>query len=265
VIKQSNASRRLLIMGHRGARYVVPENTQAAYELAMEVGVDCIELDVHLSKDDALIVMHDATLDRTTDGVGEIRDWTLAELRALNAAATYEGERDYGVQRIPTLQDVYDLVQGRIQINIEIKTDSRGKRYPGMEEKLIEVIERNQAADYTIISSFDFPTLECARSLAPALGIYGIVSKEYFQKIDVDDPARVVEGFIRQGFHWVAVNKAFLTKELAHDLTSAGITVHTWVINDVAEMWSFVDMGIDVITTDRPDLLVAAYREAKLV
>jgi glycerophosphoryl diester phosphodiesterase len=263
VIKQPDDPRRLLIMGHRGARYIVPENTQTAYELAMEVGVDCIELDVHLSKDDALIVMHDATLDRTSDGVGEIRDWTLAELKTLNAAATHEGDRDYGVQRIPILQDVYDLVQGRIQINVEIKTDSRGKRYPGIEEKVIEVIERNRAADYTIISSFDFPTLERVRALAPALGIYGIVSKEYFQKIDVDDPARVVADFTRQGFRWVAVNKAFLTSELANGLTSAGITVHTWVINDVAEMWSLVDIGIDAITTDRPDLLVAAYREAR--
>lgn len=257
---QTDTPRRLLIMGHRGARYIVPENTEAAYQLALEVDVDCIELDVHLSKDDELIVMHDARVDRTTDGVGEIRAHTLAELKALNAAARHEGENNYGVQRIPTLQDVYDLVQGRTQINVEIKTDSQGHRYPGIEEKLLAVIEHNRAADYTIISSFDFPTLATVRSLAPSLALYGIVSKEYFQTVNPHNPSQVVEDFVRHGFRWVAVNKGFLTQPLRDSLASAGIFIHTWVINEEAEMWSFVEMGVDAITTDRPDLLVSAYR-----
>jgi glycerophosphoryl diester phosphodiesterase len=260
VVKQPANPQPLIIMGHRGARYIAPENTEAAYRLALEVGVHSIELDVHLSKDNELIVMHDARVDRTTDGEGEIRARTLAELKQLNAAASHEGDIDYGVQQIPTLQEVYDLVQGQTQINIEIKTDSQGHRYPDIEEKVIEVIERNQAADYTIVSSFDFPTLETVRTLSPSLGIYAIVSKEYFQALGSDHPAKAVDDFVRRGFRWVAVNKGYLTQPLRDGLAEAGILVHTWVVNEEAEMWSFVEMGVDAITTDRPDLLVAAYR-----
>ena len=250
----------LRIMGHRGAKEIVPENTLSAFQLAIDAGVDAVELDVHLSKDGELIVMHDALLDRTTNGRGAIRDFTLAELKTLNAAATFAGSATTHPQAIPTLQEVYDLVQGRVQINVEIKTAHDGTRYPDLETKLIELVRRNAAASYTVLSSFHFPILATLQTLAPEIRRYAIVARDYFQRLDPNQPALVAADLAAKGLDWVAVNKSYLTKPLVDELHARGFIVHTWVINEVAELWLFVEMGVDAITTDRPDLLVPAYK-----
>ncbi len=252
--------RQLMIMGHRGAREIVPENTLAAYGLAIQAGVDAIEIDVHLTRDGELAVMHDAGLERTTDGSGAIHEFTLAELKLLNAAAKHEGDVDYGVQRVPALQDVYDFVQGKVQINIEIKTNAGGKRYPGIERKVVDVVRANNAVDYTIISSFDFPTLADIGALAPEITRYAIVSHEYFRSKGAGAAEALVSELTGLGLDWVAVNKAYVTPELVQLMQRHGKRVHAWVINEVPEMWSCVEMGIDYITTDRPDRLIPAYR-----
>jgi glycerophosphoryl diester phosphodiesterase len=156
----------LEIVGHRGAKGIAPENTLVGFQVALELGVDMIELDVHLSKDGELVVIHDPRLERTTDGRGLVSAYTLAELKELDAAARFEGDTSYGVQRIPTLEEVYALVQGRTRINVEIKRTADGERYPGIEGKVVESVRRNDALAYTIISSFDFPTR--SKSLNPS-------------------------------------------------------------------------------------------------
>jgi len=254
--------RRLSIMGHRGAREVAPENTLAAYGLAIEAGVDALELDVHLSNDGELAVMHDARLERTTDGQGELREHTMAELKTLNAAANHTG-RDYGVQRIPTLQETYDFVQGRVQINIEIKTDAGGNRYDGIEQKVVDLVRRNNAAGFTIISSFNFPSLLAVRALAPEIQLYAIVSKEYFAQKGSTEPAVLAAEMVESRFNWVAINKSFLTAAMVETLKAQGVRVHGWVVNEVPEMWTIFDMGVDYITTDRPDILIPAYRKGR--
>jgi len=255
-------ARRLKIMGHRGAREVAPENTLAAYGLAIETGADAIELDVQLSKDGELAIMHDARLERTTDGQGQLRDYTLAELKTLNAAANHSG-RDYGVQRIPTLQEAYDFVQGRLQINIEIKTGADGNRYDGIEQKVVELVRRNNAVDYTVISSFNFPSLHAVRALAPEIQLYGIVSHEFFTLKGSTEAAVLATEIAQNGFDWVAVNKAYLSAAMVETLRSQGIKAHGWVVNEVSEMWDIFDMGVDYITTDRPDVLIPAYRQGR--
>lgn len=251
----------LLIMGHRGAQEIVPENTMSAFQLALAVGVDAIELDVHLSKDGALVVMHDALLDRTTDGRGALRDYTLAELKTLNAAASFAGTP----QTIPTLQEVYDLVQGRVQINVEIKTAYDGTRYPDIEAKIIDLVRQNGAASYTVLSSFHFPILADLQTQAPAIKRYAIVARAYFQTIDPAQPALVAADLAARGFDWVAIHKGYLTQPLVDTLHAHDITVHTWVINEAPELWSFVEMGVDAITTDRPDQLVPLYKQQRRV
>ena len=254
---------RLLIMGHRGAREVVPENTLAAYGFAIASGVDAIELDVQLTADGELAVMHDARLERTTNGHGPLRELTLAQLKELNAAANHAGP-DYGVQRIPTLQEVYDFVQGRVQINVEIKMDAAGARYAGIEEKVMELTLRNQAAGYTVVSSFSFPTVAAIRAMAPPdLRIYAIVGRDYFADKGPHAPATLVSELGNLGVSWVAVQKDFLSPERVAALKAEGAAVHAWVVNDVAEMWELVGLGVDAITTDRPDIIVPAYRAGK--
>lgn len=259
----STEASRLLIMGHRGAREIAPENTLAAYGFAIECGVDALELDVQLTADGELAVMHDARLDRTTDGHGELRQYTLAQLKELNAAAHHAG-LDYGIQRIPTLQEVYDFVQGRVQINIEIKTDAAGARYPGVEEKVVELVLRNQAESYTIVSSFSFPSVAAVRDMVPAgPRLYAIVGREYFSAKGSAAPASLAADLRDLGVRWVAVQKEYLTPELIAALKAESVAVHAWVVNDAAEMWRLVGLGVDAITTDRPDIIVPAYRAGK--
>ncbi len=254
------ASKPLLIVGHRGAKEVVPENTLPAFQFALDAGVDAIELDVHLSKDGELIVMHDATIDRTTDGCGAIRDFTVVELKQFNAAANLGDHGSGDHVSIPTLQEVYDLVEGRIPINIEIKKGPDGTRYPDIEEKLIALVRRNRTIDLTVLSSFDFPTLATVQALAPDILNHAIVARDYFQTPGLETPEQVTADLVARSVHWVAINKHYLTRTLVNQLQTQGIMVHVWVINEDDELQGCVALGVDAITTDRPDRIIPLYQ-----
>lgn len=259
------AEHRIQIVGHRGAKGVAPENTLASFQAALDVGVDMIELDVHLSRDGELVVIHDPRLERTTDGSGLVGDFTLEELKGLDASAKFEGGAWSGVQRIPTLQEVYDLVQGQVEINVEIKTAEDGSRYPGIEDKVVALARENNALAYTVVSSFDFPTVQEVQSLEPEMACYAIVSTDYFREMGLQDRRAndVVADLVAHGFSQVAVNKQYLSKDLMSLLTEAGFVVGVWVLNDLDEMWAFAELGVDRVTTDRPDLLTAAIQGAE--
>ncbi len=250
------------ITGHRGARGIAPENTLPSFQVALDLRVDIIELDVHLTRDGELAVMHDALVDRTTDGTGPVASYTLAALKRLNAAAKFSGAVQYGPQQAPTLQEVYDLVAGRCTINIEVKQAADGMRYPQIEEKLVEFLHRNDPANRSILSSFDQPTLVRIHELEPRLRRHGIVSRPYFETMAARGKGTedVVADFMARGVDWVSVNKAFMTPELAAKMKKAGMSVHVWIVDDLEGLIKFAAMGVDEITTDRPDVLMAAGR-----
>ncbi|MBN1316796.1 MAG: hypothetical protein JXA42_15055 [Anaerolineales bacterium] len=248
----------LEILGHRGARALAPENTYVSFQAALDANVDMIELDVHLSKDGELVVIHDPCLERTTDGTGQIGDFTLRELQALDASAKFPLNDTFEIQRIPTLQQVYDQVAGQAALNIEIKLDYYGNRYPRIEEKVLHLAHSNANTTKTLLSCFDFPTLRLVNRLNPDIPSYAIISDKYFQEIS--RPQDVVQDLTNHCFRQVAVNKRFLSNSLLSLLKQAGFTVGVWIVDDVREMWRYVEMGVDRITTDRPDRLVAAYR-----
>ncbi len=259
-LSASAAARRVKITGHRGARGIAPENTLAGFQVALDLGVDMIELDVHLTRDGELVVMHDPHVERTTDGDGAIGSFALAELKCLNAAAKFRGAGHYGVQRVPTLQEVYDLVGGRCTINVEVKPAADGTRYPGIEAKLVEFLRRNDPANRTVISSFNHPTLVRIHELEPRLPRQGIVSHDYFEKMPAGPVGAqvAVDDFVARGLTWMAVNHVCLTQDLCERMKRAGLTVHAWVIDDLEGLVRFASMGVDRITTDRPDVLMAA-------
>lgn len=253
-------SKPLLIVGHRGAKDIVAENTLSAFQLAIDAGVDAIELDVHLSKDGELIVMHDPIIDRTTGGRGTICDLTLAELKQYNAAV-YLDDKDGHIQlAIPTLQEVYDLIDGRVPINIEIKKAADGTRYPNIEERIVALVRRNRATDMTVLSSFDFPTLKTVQALAADILNHAIVARDYFQMPGLETPEAVTADLMARGVHWVAINKGYLTRTLLQQLQAEGILVHVWVINEEEELQGCIALGVDAITTDRPDRIVPLYQ-----
>ena len=151
------------VFAHRGASQYAPENTLEAFRLAMEQGAEGIELDVHLSADGELVVIHDETLERTTNGTGLVKEHTLAQLQALRADNHMEG---FEAAHIPTLRQVLELVRpGDMQVNIELKTGILW--YEGIEEKTLELVKELGMQDRVVYSSFNHYSIEEVRRLDP--------------------------------------------------------------------------------------------------
>lgn len=233
-----------LIYGHRGASGYAPENTLPAFQLAMDMGADGFELDVHLSKDGELVVIHDETVDRTTDGTGLVRELTLAQLKKLDA---YNGMDAYRGTRIPTLGEVFDLIRHtRHIVNVEIKTDEWF--YPQIEEKCLALAAEKGIEDRVIYSSFNHYTLMKLRQLKPdaKLGmLFGDIMVrpwEYAQQLSVDYLHPMKMNIYVPGF--------------AEGAKAAGCGINMWTINDEETMHQCMKHGAGIIT-NYPDLAVA--------
>src|ERR1700680_1196286 len=153
---------RVWVVGHRGAMGHRPENTFASFEHALELGADWIELDVHLTRDGALAVIHDESVDRTTDGHGLVKDHTLAELKRLDAGAWFGPE--FAGQRIPALDEVLIWArEGNTVVDIEIK--NAPIYYAGIEEAVVESLDRAGMAEQVIVISFDHRSVQRTKAL----------------------------------------------------------------------------------------------------
>lgn len=149
------------LIAHRGASGHAPENTMAAFRLALEMGAQAIELDVHQSKDHELVVIHDEDLRRVGRRAARVRDLTAAELARADVGSWFD--RRFSSEGVPTLAEVCDLVLGKAELHIEIKRGST--LYPGIEERVVDLIQRRKAWARTLVSSFDHAALYMARSL----------------------------------------------------------------------------------------------------
>ena len=162
---------RPLLIGHRGYPALYPENTLASFEGAMQAGCDMIELDVTLTRDRKLVVIHDDTLDRTTTGKGPVRGHALAEIKALDAGSWFDAR--FAAERVPELSEVIRLTAGRCMLNIEIKESAFEADYPvdAIEHQVVKLVKTSGALDRVIISSFDKRILEriAAMDAPPAI------------------------------------------------------------------------------------------------
>lgn len=233
-----------LIYGHRGASAYAPENTLEAFRLAMEMGADGFELDVHLSRDGELVVIHDETVDRTTGGTGFVRELTLAQLKALDAS---NGMAAYRGVKIPTLEEVFSLIRDtRHIVNVEIKTDEWF--YPEIEEKCLALAARMGLEERVIYSSFNHHTLIKLRRLKPdaKLGmLFGDIMLspwEYARQLRVDYLHPMKMNICVDGF--------------SEGAAAAGLGVNMWTINDEATMVRCLETGAGIIT-NYPDRAVA--------
>ena len=231
------------ILGHRGASAYAPENTLYAFRLAMEQGADGVELDVHLSRDGELVVIHDERVDRTTNGQGFVKDMTLAELKELDAS---NGKEGFANARIPTLAEVYGLFAGtRHLINVEIKTDIMD--YPGICEKLIALEDVMHMNGRIIYSSFNHYTVKEMLRLRPTAKV-GLL---YLSIIDSPwDYARRL-GAACLHPHFITLSK---TPDMAAACNSMGIETNVWTVDDPTWMKKLAELGVTSLITDRPDL-----------
>ncbi|MDR2977583.1 MAG: glycerophosphodiester phosphodiesterase [Streptococcaceae bacterium] len=238
-----------LIFAHRGSKCNRPENTLAAFEEAVQVASDGIELDVHLSKDQELMVIHDETIDRTTTGNGRVRDFTRRELQAFDAGVTFDGH--FKGQRIPTLTEVLKLLT-RLNftgvLNIEIKTDKYN--YPEI-EKILSVLMTSQKWVFSYIyCSFNFETLRRMSEIEPETELCYLT---------FDNDAEIQRGLRADFIGAIHPKKTFVFK---HRIRSrhAIKPLRTWTLNTEAEMREAFKLQLAGFMTDFPELALKIKR-----
>ncbi len=236
------------IWGHRGAYSHAPENTLHAFALAAEMGADGVELDIQLTKDGEIVVIHDETLDRTSDHSGRVCDYTLQELKAFNF-------NKRGISRplrmeIPTLSEALELLAPTgLSVNIELKTGYEW--YAGIEKKALEIAERLGIFDRIIWSSFNFYSILTIKQLEPlsrtALLCGGgiLVTGEICEKAG----AEALHCDIRQMRY----------PGLAEDCRARGVKLRPWTVNDEADFKLAAEYGAHAVITNRIDAAKAAY------
>lgn len=237
-----------LIFGHSGAQAYAPSNTLPAFELVVRHGAPGTELDVNRTRDGYPVVLHDFTVDSTTNGTGRVTEMTLAEVKALDAGSWF-GPEFAGVQ-IPTLDEVFEAVGKQLFINVEVKYLPQESE--GLEQIVVDCIRRHAMEDRVIISSFSPVALRNIRDLMPDLPLgflYGKDSPEIIYELIKDVP---VEALHPEAF---LIDAALVEK--AH---KEGQRVNAWTVNDTAEAKRLADLGVDAIITDVPDQLLAALR-----
>jgi len=228
---------RPLLIGHRGYPAKFPENTLAAFEGAMQAGCDMIELDVTLSRDRKVVVIHDDTLDRTTNGKGPVLERTLEEIKRLDAGSWFAPR--FSAERIPELSEVMELTAGRCMLNIEIKQSAFEAGYPidAIEHQVVTLVRAGGAMDRVIISSFDKRILEriAAMDAPPAIA--------YISDHGVDK--RALDMLLAmKAFSWHPSFKV-LTRDQVDMLHTAGLKVFPWTINTRAEAEKVLALGVD--------------------
>jgi glycerophosphoryl diester phosphodiesterase len=234
---------------HRGGALLWPENSPLAFRNALALGADYLEMDVHLTRDGEVVVIHDPTLDRTTTGAGPVRDRTLAELAALRLKDRAGGVTD---ERIPTLDQVVALaVAGKRQMLLEIKVDAQRRHYPGIEEKVFAVLDRHRFVPFAIVMAFEAETWRRVRQLRPEARVGALYSPRTL-------PAGAVEAelqALRQaGVAFVGLEQALVNAQVATQARLAGLALGVWTVNERDAMERFIGQGVSVVITDRPDL-----------
>lgn len=229
------------IYAHRGSKGTHPENTIAAFEEAVRLGVDGIELDVHLSRDGELIVIHDEKVDRTTDGEGHVRDMTLEELKKLDAGSWFREE--FAGAKIPVLAEVLELLQGTgIKLNVEIKSDVIP--YQGIEDKVLEALEKYEYKSNAIISSFNHYSLKRVHQLDPE-----IETAILFMEV-LYEPWKYAAGIGASALH---VYAPVAYAEVSREAERNEYPVRVFTINKEEQMRELLDLGVDTIMTDYPE------------
>lgn len=249
-------------VAHRGGSHLAPENTMAAFRTALTLPIDAIECDVQMSRDGRAIIFHDYTVERLTDGEGNILDLDFAALRSLNAAAHFRDGWPQ-MQKIPTLQEVLKFAKGRTFVYIEIKfakRDGAYSRYPNIAETVVQEVRAANMLDKVLIISFDWPMLMQIKSLEPLLQTGAIVSSSQW-KPEVDETQggkQAAEILVSQlatlHVDWVNLDKELFSETILATVHQHHLKLGLWTVNTLEELQRFADAGVDSLTSDRPDL-----------
>ncbi len=253
-------AQKVSVTAHRGASGHAPENTIAAIRSALEIGVHRIEVDVQQTSDGVVICMHDRTLDRTTDLDGKVKARTWPEIRKARANKGFE--KEFPHEGIPTLEAVFELMDGSIEFVIEIKDGN--ETYPNIEENVVKLIRKHKAERWALVHSFNDKVLEYLNTNHPdirlqklfvsGIGWLGLMVDSGLHFASLDDYP-YVEAF--------AVHSGHVSAKLVDRVHALGKRIHVWTVNDEHDMKAFLEMGVDGLITNYPDRLNAVLSERR--
>jgi glycerophosphoryl diester phosphodiesterase len=237
------------VIAHRGASGHAPENTMAAFQRAVELGVGFIETDLQLTRDARFVALHDATLERTTNGSGSVHEHTLAELRQLDAGKWFD--REFMDQKIPTLEEILEFSRKNdVIFYLEVKYDST----LGMHHSLVAALNRVGDAARSIVISFDESTLAALRQVDSAL-MMGLLVEDPA----IDQPKTAIELGVRQ----LCPRADLVTVDLVDAAHRLDLQVATWTVDEPAQIRAMVAAGVDGIMTNFPDRLQAILEDMR--
>lgn len=234
----------VVVTAHRGASYVAPENTMSAMVAAVDAGAEFAELDVGLSRDGEVVLMHDRTLDRTTNGIGNLNDFTLEELKGLEAGSWFSDQ--FAGEPIPTLREVIRFARGKLKLNIEIKNS---QDEPTIASAVVEIIRSENFVEECMVTSFSRETVEEVKRIAPEILTGFIFGEDY--------PADVFQG----GWEVVSSNHKVVDSTFVARAKAGGKRVHVWTVDDRDLMLRLIGLGVDGIISNRPALLLEVLAE----
>ena len=240
-----------LIWAHRGASAYAPENTLSSFAMAAEMKADGIELDIQLTKDNEIVVVHDEELSRVSDGSGWVKDHTLAELRSMNFSKTHPEFKD---EKIPTLEEVYELVKPTgMTVNVELKTGIFW--YRGIEQIVLELTKKMGMEERVIYSSFNHYTLRHMKEMDPSIQTGLLYSDDWI------GVAPYAAGVV----HVDALHPALYHLQEEGYVETArknGLETHVWTVDEPEHIRMCLDLGVEAIITDKPDLCRKIMEEA---
>lgn len=230
------------VVAHRGNHRFAPENTIVSYEQALEAGAPIVELDLHRSKDGVIILMHDDTLERTTNGVGNVNDMTLEQLKALDAGSWKDAK--YAGERVPTLEELAELCKGKAVMMLDLKDPVRG-------DEIAPVLQRvGIESDQVIVAPWETDQASGLKPYlpdTPMILLHSRVPSGY-----AADGDAFFEGLKRMGFSGFSLKWMHLSQAFVDDAHRHGMKVHTWTLNDPEDISGAVLMGVDGVITDDP-------------
>jgi glycerophosphoryl diester phosphodiesterase len=228
----------VLNIAHRGASGTFPENTFSAFRAAIDAGANMCELDVQLSRDGAVVVIHDETVERTTDGAGKVAALTLEELKRLDAGAKFKGGALKG-ERIPTLDEVFAVTGGKCALNIELKA-------AGLEPRVAQIMLAHDAMRDSMVSSFNWEYLKKLQQLHFNIRV-GLLAEE--------KPVDLMMGAVAMRAYAINPRWDMVTADLCNAAHERGLKVYTWTVDADARMRALIECGVDGIMTNYPERL----------
>ena len=243
---------KIVLTGHRGAAGLAPENNISSIKKALEHNVDRVEIDVQQTKDNIVISFHDKKIDRTTNGKGLVKDLTYKEILQYSAGIKFS--KDFESEKVPTLDEVFEVVNGKAVLIVEIKESH--EYYPGIEQRVVDAINKYNAKSWTIVHSFNDKALKKVNEIDSTIVLHKVFIADLpFLPIIYDGSFQITNLEYYSFCDEFSTFYPFTTKRLIKKVHSLGKKINVWTVNDTAKINKLINYGVDGIITNFPNYL----------